>query len=119
LISSVFDYLTFGVLLLLLHASMDQFRTGWFVESVISASVIVLVIRTRKPFYKSRPGRYLLLATLFIGIVTLLIPLSPVGMVFGFTSLPASFLVVLGAIVASYVLAAEVAKRFFYARVSG
>ncbi len=118
LISSVFDYLTFVVLLLLLQASMDQFRAGWFVESVISASVIVLVIRTRKPFFKSWPGRYLLLATLLIGVATLLIPLSPVGKVFGFASLPASFLAVLGLIVALYVLTAEVAKKLFYAKVS-
>ena len=56
LVSSVFDYLTFGVLLLVLHATQAQFRTGWFVESVISASLIVLVIRTRRPFFRSRPA---------------------------------------------------------------
>ena len=60
LVSSVFDYLTFGALLLILHATQDQFRTGWFLESVISASLIVLVIRSRKPFFKSRPSKYLL-----------------------------------------------------------
>ena len=74
ILSSVFDYLTFGVLLLILHATTDQFRTGWFVESVISASVTVLVIRTRKPFFRSRPGKYLLIATLLIVVVTILIP---------------------------------------------
>ena len=74
LVSSVFDYLTFGVLLLVLHASQDQFRTGWFLESVISASLIVLVIRSRKPFFKSRPSKYLLMATLVVVIVTLLLP---------------------------------------------
>ena len=60
LVSSVFDYLTFGALLTILHATQDQFRTGWFLESVISASLIVLVIRSRKPFFKSRPAKYLL-----------------------------------------------------------
>ena len=65
LVSSVFDYLTFGVLLLVFHATQDQFRTGWFLESVCSASLIVLVIRSRKPFFKSRPSTYLLVATLF------------------------------------------------------
>jgi len=54
ILSSVFDYLTFGVLLLILHASTDQFRTGWFIESVISASITVLVIRTRRPFFRSK-----------------------------------------------------------------
>src|SRR5208282_3251868 len=62
LLSSVFDYLTFGLLLIMLHVTQDQFRTGWFLESVISASLIVLVIRSRKPFFRSRPGKYLLLA---------------------------------------------------------
>jgi Mg2+-importing ATPase len=116
-ISSVFDYLTFGALLFLLKASTEQFRTGWFLESVISASVIVLVIRSRRPFFKSRPGRWLLLATLLIGGVTLIGPFTPFGRAFGFTPLPASFLLVLGGIVALYVLAAEVAKQAFYARV--
>src|SRR5437016_1793276 len=56
LMSSVFDYLTFGALLLVFHATQDQFRTGWFLESVCSASLIVLVIRSRKPFFRSRPS---------------------------------------------------------------
>jgi len=60
LVSLVFDYLTFAVLLFILHAPQDQFRTGWFIKSVISASLIVLVIRSRKPFFKSKPGKYLL-----------------------------------------------------------
>ena len=61
--SSVFDYLEFGTLLLLLPGMIEQFMTGWFIESVISASMIVMVIRSRKPFFKSRPGKYLLIAT--------------------------------------------------------
>ena len=64
LVSSVFDYLTFGALLWLLGASPDQFRTGWLIESVISASAIVLVIRTRRRWFESRPGRHLALTTL-------------------------------------------------------
>ena len=62
LLSTIFDYMTFGILLLVLHSTPDQFRTGWFMESVISASMVVLVIRTRKPFFKSRPRIHLLLA---------------------------------------------------------
>ncbi|MHC5826546.1 MAG: cation transporting ATPase C-terminal domain-containing protein, partial [Nostoc sp.] len=64
LLSSVFDYLTFGALLLLLHAQPQQFRTGWFLESVISASLVVLVVRTRQSILNSKPGKYLLMATL-------------------------------------------------------
>jgi Mg2+-importing ATPase len=82
IVSSVFDYLTFGVLLLLLHATLDQFRTGWFLESVVSASLIVLVIRSRKPFFKSRPGKYLLMATLSIVVVTLVLPFTPAALIF-------------------------------------
>ena len=77
LVSSVFDYLTFGVLLFILHATPEQFRTGWFLESVISASLIVLVIRSRKPFFKSRPSPYLLTATLLVVVVTLMSTLHP------------------------------------------
>ena len=78
LVSSVFDYLTFGALLFLLHATPEQFRTGWFLESVISASLIVLVIRSRKPFFKSRPSPYLLTATLLVMVVTLMVPLTSI-----------------------------------------
>ena len=83
LVSSVFDYLTFGALLFVLHATQDQFRTGWFLESVISASLIVLVIRSRKPFFKSRPSQYLFMATLLVVVVTLILPFTPLGEIFG------------------------------------
>jgi Mg2+-importing ATPase len=116
LVSSVFDYLTFGVLLLILHASPEQFRTGWFVESVISASAIVLVIRTRRPFFTSRPGRYLAWTTLAIAAITLLIPLLPIAAPLGLTPLPPLLLLFLAAILIGYVITAEVAKRRFYAR---
>jgi Mg2+-importing ATPase len=117
LVSSVFDYLTFGVLLLVLQASPGQFRTGWFVESVISASVIVLVIRTRRPFFTSRPGRYLAWTTLAIAVVTLLIPVLPIAAPFGLTPLPPLLLLFLAAILIAYVIAAEVVKRRFYANI--
>ncbi|MBE8985900.1 hypothetical protein [Nostoc sp. LEGE 12450] len=69
LLSSVFDYLTFPALLLL-HANSAQFRTGWFMESVISEPMIVLVIRTRQSILTSKPGKYLLTATIAIAIAT-------------------------------------------------
>jgi Mg2+-importing ATPase len=116
-ISSIFDFLTFGVLLFILHAQPDQFRTGWFLESVISASVIVLVIRTRRSFFKSRPGKYLLIATLLIVAVTVLFPFTPLGQLFGFNPLPVSFLLLLGIIVILYIMGAEMAKKLFYKRV--
>ena len=114
LVSSVFDYLTFGLLLLVLHANEGQFRTGWFLESVISASMIVLVIRSRKPFFRSRPGKYLLIATLSIAAITLILPFTPLGNVFGFSPLTFSTYLLLLAIVVVYILAAEITKRIFY-----
>jgi Mg2+-importing ATPase len=117
LVSSVFDYLTFGALLLILHASQDQFRTGWFLESVISASLIVLVIRSRKPSFKSRPSKYLLMATLLVVVATLLLPFSPLGGILGLDPLPISFLLLIGIIIMGYIISAEIAKRIFYSRV--
>lgn len=113
-ISSVFDYLTFAVLILLLNADEIQFRTGWFLESVVSAVLIVLVIRTRKPFFKSRPGRYLIITTFAIVVFTLFVPVSPLIELFGFTPLPPMFLLLISIIIAGYVLSAEIAKKIFY-----
>jgi Mg2+-importing ATPase len=118
ILSSVFDYLTFGALLFILHATKDQFRTGWFLESVISASVIVLVVRTRRSFFRSKPGRYLLMATLLIVVVTILFPSTPLGGLLGFQPLPMIILLVIGMIVVLYIIAAEMTKRSFYKRVN-
>ncbi|MGA2315288.1 MAG: cation transporting ATPase C-terminal domain-containing protein [Thermodesulfobacteriota bacterium] len=115
-VSSVFDFLTFGVLLLILHAQPDSFRTGWFLESVISASVIVLVIRTRRPFFQSRSGKYLLTATLLMVGVTLAFPFSPLRGLFEFRPLPIPFFIALGVIMVLYIVAAEMAKKMFYKR---
>ena len=113
LISSVFDYLTFGVLLWL-HANVAQFRTGWFIESIISAALIVLVVRSRRPFFKSRPSKLLALATVAIVIVTAVTPYLPLAGVLGFQPLPIYFYLVLGLVVLGYVVTAEIAKSVFY-----
>jgi Mg2+-importing ATPase len=117
ILSSVFDYLTFGLLLLVLHATRVQFRTGWFLESVVSASVIVLVIRSRKPFFRSRPGNALLLTTLSIVVITLIVPFTPLAAILGFGPMPVVFLLFIGIIVLLYVVAAELVKRVFYKKV--
>ena len=117
LVSSVFDYLTFGALLFVLHATQDQFRTGWFLESVISASLVVLVIRSRKPFFKSRPGIYLLIATLLTVAVTVVLPFTPLGKIFGFSPLPVVFLLLIAMIVMFYIFSAEWVKIVFYKHV--
>jgi len=117
LVSSVFDYLTFGLLLLILKVDEGQFRTGWFLESVISASFIVLVIRSRKPFFKSRPGKYLQIATFSIVILTLILPYTPLGIVFGFSPLSITTLLLLLLIVVLYIFTAEITKTIFYKKV--
>ena len=117
IVSSVFDFLTFGLLLLILHATEIQFRTGWFLESVISASMIVLVIRSRKPFFRSQPGKYLLIATLSIFAATLILPYTPLAGIFGFGMLPIHFLLLIGLIVLFYIFTAEIVKKVFYKRV--
>jgi Mg2+-importing ATPase len=116
LLSSIFDYLTFGVLRYVLQATTDQFRTGWFLESVVSAALIVLVIRSRKPFFRSRPGRSLFLATILVVILTLILPFTPLAGLFAFRPLPFSFVIYLGLIVILYVTGAEIAKKIFYGK---
>ena len=113
LVSSVFDYLTFGALIWL-SATVEQFRTGWFIESIISATLIVLVVRTRRPFFKSRPSRLLTLATLGVLIVTVLIPHLPFAAVLGFGIMPPHFYIILALIILAYVISAEMAKYIFY-----
>jgi Mg2+-importing ATPase len=114
LISSVFDYLAFGALLLILKADPIQFRTGWFVESVISACLIVLVVRSQRPFYRTMPSRYLIIATHVVVGVTLILPYCPLASLFQFTALPLRYLAILAAIVLVYIVSADVAKRVFY-----
>jgi Mg2+-importing ATPase len=115
-LSSVFDYLTFAVLLLVLKAGPDEFRTGWFVESVVSACLIVLVVRTRRPFYRTMPGRPLLWTTHAVAVIAIILPFTPLARVFGFTSIPLVFLPAWAAIVAAYIGSAERTKRWFFRR---
>lgn len=117
LLSSFFDLLTFAVFLLLLHASQEQLRTGWFLESIISAATVVMIIRTRRPFFQSKPGRYLVIATFITIIVSIVIPFSPLAKLFNFVPLPVSYFSVIIAIIVFYVVMAELVKRWFYKKV--
>jgi len=114
LISSVFDYLTFGVLLYLMKVNEKVFQTGWFTESVISATFIVLVVRTRLPFFKSLPGKYLTIATSLVVIFVFILPYLPFAGLLGFTKLPLIFYFWMLLIVAAYIVSAEIAKRWFF-----
>ena len=114
LISTVFDFVTFGVLIFIAQATDIQFRTGWFIESVISASVIVLVIRSRQPFFKSAPGKYLAIATACVAVAALIIPFSPLAGLLEFTAIPIWLLLAIAVVIAFYILSAEIAKKWFY-----
>lgn len=115
LISSLFDFTTFGVLLWL-NTSVAQFRRGWFVESIVSATCIVLVIRTFRPFYTSKPSKTLLWTVIAVIMATIGLTYTSLGSVLGLTSLPLWFYPILGVIVAAYVVAVEIAKKLLLTR---
>ena len=102
------------MLLLLLKATPELFRTGWFQESVVSACLIVLVIRSRRPFIRSKPGKYLLWTNILVMAFTVVLPWLPGASYFEFKPLPSTFYLALAGIVGLYVLSAEVAKKIFY-----
>lgn len=116
LVSSIFDFLTFGILLFVFRAAPEEFRTGWFIESLMTELVIALVVRTRHLFFRSRPGTLLLVSTLAVMGLTLVLPYLPTDALFGFTPLPAPLLLTLLGLTALYIVVTEVAKQYFYAR---
>ncbi len=110
-ISSIFDYLTFGLLLLGLGSSEAAFHTGWFVESLATQVLVIFVIRTgRVPFWRSRPSRWLVAAAVAAVAVAVLLPISPLAGTLGFAPLPPLFWVVLPGLVAFYLALVETAK---------
>lgn len=115
LLSSVFDFLTFGALVWLFQAAPEEFRTGWFIESLLTELVIALVVRTRRPFYRSRPGNLLLGSTVIVIAIALVLPYLPFSSIFGFVPLPALLILGMIGLTLAYVFAVEVAKKWFYA----
>lgn len=114
-ISSVFDFLTFGVMLFVFHARGSLFQTAWFSESLATQSLVIFAIRTRRsPFFRSRPGLALTAGTIASVAVGLILPFTPLGGWFGFTPLPAGFLVILAAMVVIYLALVEIGKSFFF-----
>jgi Mg2+-importing ATPase len=118
-VSSLFDFLTFAALVFVLKATAVEFRTGWFVESVMTEVLIILVMRTWNPFYKSLPSRPLLIAMILVLVVTLALPYSPLSGMLGLTPLPIFSLILLGLITLAYAGVSEVTKKFFHVRVFG
>ena len=115
LISSVFDLLTFGVLLYIFHAGQAAFQTSWFMISLLTELAVVLVLRTRKPAFRSRPSRLLLWSTLVVAAATFAIPfLGEASALFGFVPLSGKELAAVVAIVSAYIVATEIAKAWFF-----
>ncbi len=116
-ISSMFDFLTFAILLNVFDAGPDLFRSGWFVESLATQTLVIFVIRTRRvPFFRSRPSRPVAISAITVVIVGAALPMSPLADDLGFARLPAGFFAALVVMVVAYLALAEVAKREFYRR---
>jgi Mg2+-importing ATPase len=115
-ISSLFDFLTFGLMLGVLHAGPVEFRTGWFVESLATQTLIIFAIRTRRvPFVRSRPGLVLTLAAFAVVVIGVALTVSPVAHDLGFTTLPWQFFAALVLFTIIYLVLVEVTKAVFYA----
>jgi Mg2+-importing ATPase len=114
-VSSIFDFLTFWIMLSLLHAGHAEFRTGWFVESIATQTLVVYVIRTRRvPFFKSRPSLPMLLVPTAAALAGAVLPYTELAHLLGFTPLPATFFLLLTGLVIVYLLLVELAKTRFY-----
>ncbi|MGV6394093.1 magnesium-translocating P-type ATPase [Pseudomonas caspiana] len=116
LVSTVFDMLTFGSLYLLAGMAPELFRSGWFVESLLTQLLTIFIVRTYKPFYRSRPSSLLVYSALGIGLIAIGLPYSPVAHGLGLVPLPLHILAAVLSISVAYLVAAECAKRLFYRR---
>jgi len=113
-ISSIFDFITFGVLLWVFHAPQPLFNTGWFLESLYTQTLVIHIIRTGKiPFIESKPGQFLLFTSIYIVTIALIIPLTSVGKYFKFVAPPPMFFVFLVIIIAAYLLLVQFVKSWF------
>ncbi len=114
-VSSIFDFLTFWVMLAVLHAGHVEFRTGWFVESIATQTLVIYVIRTRRvPFFKSRPSWPMLVVPTGAALIGAVLPYTGLAHLLGFTPLPTTFFLLLFAMVVVYLLLVELAKTRFY-----
>ncbi|MGO4601856.1 magnesium-translocating P-type ATPase [Terrabacter sp. 2YAF2] len=114
-LSSIFDFLTFGIMLWVFHAGPDLFRSGWFVESLATQTLVIFAIRTRAiPFFRSHPSLPLTLAALGVVLVGAVLPSSPLAAPLGFAPLPGGFFAALVFMVVGYLVLVEFGKRWFY-----
>ncbi len=119
-LSSVFDFVTFGVMLYVFHSGPAQFRSGWFVESLATQTLVIFAIRTRRiPFFRSHPSLPLTLSALAVVIVGALLPATPLAHTLGFQPLPVAFFAALAGMVVCYLALIEGGKRLFYGAAAG
>jgi Mg2+-importing ATPase len=117
-ISSIYDFLTFGILLWVFHASTNAplFHTGWFVESLATQTLVVFVIRTAGNPFKSRPSRRLLVSVSAVVAIAAVLPYTPVGSLLRFTPLPLSLLGAIAFLAVTYLFLVQAVKTWFYRR---
>lgn len=114
-LSSVFDFGTFAIMLWVFHSGSTQFRSGWFVESLATQTLVIFAIRTRRvPFFRSHPSLPIVLAALGVVTIGTLLPATPLAHVLGFAPLPAGFFAALAGMVIAYLALIDVGKRIFY-----
>ncbi|MGL5207562.1 MAG: magnesium-translocating P-type ATPase [Acidaminococcaceae bacterium] len=113
-ISSVFDYVTFGVLLLVFETREGVFQSSWFVLSILTELLILVVMRTQRPFFKSKPASLLLYTAIGVGLITIIIPYLPISSILNIEPIPPTILLSLLAIAALYIVVTEIAKYYFY-----
>lgn len=114
-ISSLYDFITFGVMLFIFRFSDIAFRTGWFVESIATQTLVVFVIRTRRsPFWKSNPGKWILISCFGIVAAALIIPYTALGGLFSLQPMPGIYFIFLAVAVMTYLGLVELSKRTFF-----
>ncbi len=119
-ISSAYDFVTFGVMLWGFHAGEKLFHTGWFVESLATQTLVIFVIRTRRvPFWRSKPSLPLIVTVGACALVGVVLPYTPLAGPLGFVPLPASFLLILCAMIVTYLAVAEVGVAYFFRHRTG
>lgn len=115
-VSSVFDFMTFFVMLVILNAGHSEFRSGWFVESLATQTLVIFVIRTRRvPFFHSRPSRAMIAVPISAAVIGAILPFTPLAKVLGFTALPIAFFLILLGMIGAYLVLVEAVKARFYA----
>lgn len=115
--SSAFDYIVFIVLILSVGTTPDEFRTTWFLESILTELFIIFVMRTEKLLFKSKPEKKMTIAIIVVSILIFIFPYSPLNTILGFVPLPPHLVLIIFIITASYIFTSELVKRFFYRKV--